>query len=171
MATGAMGMLRCVFEGAIAGSDLEIRRRPYHKNCGCALHDDRGCSTSSACNKISYPRRGYWSGSRLVLVDSYRFYANVASVVEEDHLRRRRKKRCSIKEHICCVGSTMRAMAHDPWDPMPCSNFLPSLNLLLEWIDTYLCTVSLAYIQWNKGQCSPIFAKKEKLWFHMILLR
>ncbi|KAG1326625.1 putative ovule protein [Cocos nucifera] len=57
MAAGAASFLRCVFAGCIAASDLEIRRRPYHRNCGCALHDPRGCSKLSTCNRISYPVR------------------------------------------------------------------------------------------------------------------
>ncbi|XP_039141179.1 uncharacterized protein LOC120278451 [Dioscorea cayenensis subsp. rotundata] len=38
MATGVEALLRCVFEGCIAFSDADIERRPYHRNCGCALH-------------------------------------------------------------------------------------------------------------------------------------
>ncbi|RDX90146.1 hypothetical protein CR513_28026, partial [Mucuna pruriens] len=40
MASGACQMmLRCVFEGSISLHDMEIERRPYHKNCGCELHN------------------------------------------------------------------------------------------------------------------------------------
>ncbi|XP_010533081.1 PREDICTED: uncharacterized protein LOC104808924 [Tarenaya hassleriana] len=40
MATGAAdGMFRSIFEGCISGCDAAIERRPYHKNCRCALHE------------------------------------------------------------------------------------------------------------------------------------
>ncbi|RXH74318.1 hypothetical protein DVH24_029039 [Malus domestica] len=36
---GVAGMMfRCVFEGSLSMQDTEIERRPYHKNCSCALH-------------------------------------------------------------------------------------------------------------------------------------
>jgi len=102
MATGAEGLLRCVFAGAIAGSDMGIRRRPYHKNCGCALHDDgRGCSKSpSARNKISYPYRGSWSGSCLDLMGSHRSsappLASSFGAATESQLTHRRKRNQSL---------------------------------------------------------------------------
>ncbi|KAI9117315.1 hypothetical protein K1719_011481 [Acacia pycnantha] len=38
--TGAAHMvLQSVFNGSISMQDMEIVRRPYHKNCGCALHN------------------------------------------------------------------------------------------------------------------------------------
>ncbi|KAJ1385894.1 hypothetical protein SESBI_41298 [Sesbania bispinosa] len=53
MATGASQMmLRCVFEGSISLHDMEVERRPYHKNCGCALHNLKGI-----CNKACPPQR------------------------------------------------------------------------------------------------------------------
>ncbi|XP_010557630.1 PREDICTED: uncharacterized protein LOC104826568 [Tarenaya hassleriana] len=54
MATGAVdGMFRSVFEGCISGCDAAIERRPYHKNCGCALHD----RSSSPGRKSQIQRR------------------------------------------------------------------------------------------------------------------
>ncbi|KAF8393087.1 hypothetical protein HHK36_021328 [Tetracentron sinense] len=73
MATGAAeGLLQCVLEGCISGSAMDIERRPYHRNCGCALHKSGGgCSNSSHRNtKISYPMRRAWSESCLVLAAS-----------------------------------------------------------------------------------------------------
>ncbi|RWR75531.1 hypothetical protein CKAN_00391700 [Cinnamomum micranthum f. kanehirae] len=65
------GLLRCVFEGCIATYDMEIERRPYHRNCGCALHNTRGCTKASNCDtKISYPIRRAWSKSCLVMACS-----------------------------------------------------------------------------------------------------
>ncbi|KAL4345969.1 hypothetical protein HN51_064114 [Arachis hypogaea] len=41
MATGAsqMMMVRGVMEGSISTKDRNVERRPYHKNCGCELHN------------------------------------------------------------------------------------------------------------------------------------
>ncbi|KAK3435726.1 hypothetical protein EUGRSUZ_C00432 [Eucalyptus grandis] len=50
-------MLRCVFAGSLLVNDVEIERRPYHRNCGCALHKLKG-SHLTACshhNNISFP--------------------------------------------------------------------------------------------------------------------
>ncbi|KAK4343254.1 hypothetical protein RND71_036348 [Anisodus tanguticus] len=71
MATGAAGegIYRGIFEGSISGHDLEISKRPYHRNCGCALHKSRGnCSHSSRYMNISYPIRRSWSEGCLSLV-------------------------------------------------------------------------------------------------------
>ncbi|PPR98374.1 hypothetical protein GOBAR_AA22298 [Gossypium barbadense] len=32
-------MFRCVFEGSISMQDCLIKRRPYHRNCQCGLHN------------------------------------------------------------------------------------------------------------------------------------
>ncbi|KAF9614440.1 hypothetical protein IFM89_018585 [Coptis chinensis] len=45
MAT-AEGLLRCVFDGCLSVSDIEIERRPYHRNCSCALHKSKGWISS-----------------------------------------------------------------------------------------------------------------------------
>ncbi|CAN4096606.1 unnamed protein product [Withania somnifera] len=71
MAAGAAGdgMFRGIFEGSISGHDLEISKRPYHRNCGCALHKSRGnCSHSSKNMNVSYPIRRSWSEGCLSLV-------------------------------------------------------------------------------------------------------
>ncbi|KAF8389174.1 hypothetical protein HHK36_025867 [Tetracentron sinense] len=73
MATGAAeGLLRSVFEGCIAAPDTDIERRPYHRNCGCALHKPGGgCSKASPpSRKITYPIRRAWSESCLALTAS-----------------------------------------------------------------------------------------------------
>ncbi|XP_059636213.1 uncharacterized protein LOC132278443 [Cornus florida] len=68
MATGGGdGLYRGGYEGCISGSDMGIQRRPYHKNCSCALHKSRGhCSHTSASN-LSYPIRRSWSDGCLAL--------------------------------------------------------------------------------------------------------
>jgi peptidyl-prolyl cis-trans isomerase B (cyclophilin B) len=56
MATGASNMMpRCVFEGSISSHDNRVERRPYHKKCGCALHN-----LESICKK-SCPQQRYVS--------------------------------------------------------------------------------------------------------------
>ncbi|KAG8367524.1 hypothetical protein BUALT_Bualt16G0080800 [Buddleja alternifolia] len=60
MATGAADfMFRCVFDGSLSMSDMNIERRPYHKNCKCALHKVKGkCShTGSQQRNISFPKK------------------------------------------------------------------------------------------------------------------
>lgn len=71
MATGAAGdgLLRGVFEGCISGGDMGIQRRPYHRNCNCALHKSKGhCSHPPKNTQVSYPVRRSWSESSLVLM-------------------------------------------------------------------------------------------------------
>ncbi|KAJ0984827.1 hypothetical protein J5N97_003183 [Dioscorea zingiberensis] len=63
----AQGLFQCVLDGCLSSMDGEIRRRPYHKNCGCALHRSGGDGGSdhahhcAAASKISYQlRRSNW---------------------------------------------------------------------------------------------------------------
>ncbi|XP_022867099.1 uncharacterized protein LOC111386848 [Olea europaea var. sylvestris] len=73
MATGAAGdgLFRGVFEGCISGGDMGIRRRPYHKNCGCQLHKLRqNCSHLSKYRSVAYPIRRSWSEGCLSLMAS-----------------------------------------------------------------------------------------------------
>ncbi|XP_030546677.1 uncharacterized protein LOC115752569 [Rhodamnia argentea] len=74
MATGAAECLfRCVYEGCISGCDSGVERRPYHRNCGCALHKKSGsnCPRPMGKNKsVSYPIRRAWSEGSLVLMAS-----------------------------------------------------------------------------------------------------
>ena len=60
MATGvAEVLLRCVFDSSISMHDVEIERRPYHRNCGCALHELKGVCFSSCSlqRNVSFPRK------------------------------------------------------------------------------------------------------------------
>lgn len=71
MATGgAEGFLRC---GCMSGFDSVIERRPYHRNCGCALHGKNGGCPLPGAGKsraVSYPIRRSWSEGSLVLMAS-----------------------------------------------------------------------------------------------------
>ncbi|XVE98479.1 hypothetical protein REPUB_Repub03eG0110000 [Reevesia pubescens] len=66
MGSGAAKMmLRCGLElGSLSMYDIEIERRPYHRNCGCALHNLKGVC-SSVCSRtirnISFPKKQGWS--------------------------------------------------------------------------------------------------------------
>ncbi|KAL1372184.1 hypothetical protein HN51_002327 [Arachis hypogaea] len=71
-ATGADGVFRAVYEGCISGYDNCVQRRPYHRNCGCALHNNNNnrkhCSHMlQRCDKVSYPMRRAWSEGNLVM--------------------------------------------------------------------------------------------------------
>ncbi|KAI6703295.1 hypothetical protein NL676_012431 [Syzygium grande] len=60
MATvAAETMLWCVIEGSLSVNDVEIERRPYHRNCGCALHKLKGdCPAACSHHKnVSLPWR------------------------------------------------------------------------------------------------------------------
>ncbi|KAL8040749.1 hypothetical protein ABFS82_10G117300 [Erythranthe guttata] len=74
MSTGAAGdgLLRGMFEGCISGGDMGVQRRPYHKNCKCAMHKARGhCAhSSSRYANVSYPIRRSWSEGSLALMNA-----------------------------------------------------------------------------------------------------
>ncbi|KAL7190963.1 hypothetical protein ACSBR2_023102 [Camellia fascicularis] len=65
MATAAAKMLWCVFERSILMHDMEIERRPYHRNCTCAMHKSKGaCSSTNTCfqhRKILFPMKQPWN--------------------------------------------------------------------------------------------------------------
>ncbi|KAL1335170.1 hypothetical protein HN51_064117 [Arachis hypogaea] len=69
--TGADGVFRAVYEGCISGYDNCVQRRPYHRNCGCALHNNNNTKHCShvlqRCHKVSYPMRRAWSEGNLVM--------------------------------------------------------------------------------------------------------
>ncbi|KVH88693.1 uncharacterized protein LOC112501797 [Cynara cardunculus var. scolymus] len=69
MASGAAGdgIFGNVFGGCISSDDIGIQRRPYHRNCNCALHrsDENHC-THAPLPKVSYPIRRSWSEGCLV---------------------------------------------------------------------------------------------------------
>ncbi|CAH8277082.1 unnamed protein product [Arabidopsis lyrata] len=75
MAAGSMdGIFRNIFEGCISSCDSSIQRRPYHKNCGCALHErSRGGGSATPCRHgrsevIMLPIQRSWSeGNSLAL--------------------------------------------------------------------------------------------------------
>ncbi|KAJ0015000.1 hypothetical protein Pint_20566 [Pistacia integerrima] len=52
-------MHHCATDCSLSLDDVDIERRPYHKNCSCALHKLKGIC-SDACSKqnsISFPKK------------------------------------------------------------------------------------------------------------------
>ncbi|PRQ46211.1 hypothetical protein RchiOBHm_Chr2g0086601 [Rosa chinensis] len=68
---GASGMMfQRVFEGSLSMQDTEIERRPYHKNCNCALHKSKRGACSDACpqqRNISFPKKQSWTDGSLCM--------------------------------------------------------------------------------------------------------
>ncbi|GAA0162376.1 hypothetical protein Leryth_011023 [Lithospermum erythrorhizon] len=57
MAAGAAELLfQCVFDGSLSIKDANKERRPYHKNCSCALHK-RQSSVCSTHKMLSLPTK------------------------------------------------------------------------------------------------------------------
>ncbi|PIA52167.1 hypothetical protein AQUCO_01000208v1 [Aquilegia coerulea] len=59
----AQVLLQCVYDGCISTYDMEKRRRPYHRNCSCALHKSKNGSSkkcSHQTNNISYSLTKSW---------------------------------------------------------------------------------------------------------------
>ncbi|KAK9947419.1 hypothetical protein M0R45_003045 [Rubus argutus] len=66
-ALGISGMMfQCVFEGSLSMQDTEIERRPYHKNCNCALHKSKGGACPHQRN-ISFPEKQSWTEGSLCM--------------------------------------------------------------------------------------------------------
>ncbi|QHO21717.1 uncharacterized protein DS421_11g349130 [Arachis hypogaea] len=61
MATGASQMMfGGVYEGSMSMQDMDVERRPYHKNCGCALHGV--CSNACPHHRcISFNKKISWN--------------------------------------------------------------------------------------------------------------
>lgn len=61
MATAGDGLFWSLHEGSISGYDNTFEKRPYHRKCGCALHNKKSRMNykhmlPSCCNKtVSYP--------------------------------------------------------------------------------------------------------------------
>ncbi|PSS36136.1 capsid protein [Actinidia chinensis var. chinensis] len=68
MATRAVAvMLQCIFDGSISAYNMEIKRRPYHRNCSCALHKLK-LEYTNACSQnknISFTKKRSWNETSL----------------------------------------------------------------------------------------------------------
>ncbi|KAL4571412.1 hypothetical protein LXL04_018171 [Taraxacum kok-saghyz] len=59
----AVMMVHCVFEGSLLMSEVDKERRPYLKNCSCALHTPKD-ETPRTCfhhTRISYAKKPSWN--------------------------------------------------------------------------------------------------------------
>ncbi|GJZ07017.1 hypothetical protein Tco_0540810 [Tanacetum coccineum] len=69
MATkSALMKLHIVFEGSLSMSEIDKERRPYHKDCSCALHRLKD-ETPKACvhhTRISYAKKSSLNKCSLV---------------------------------------------------------------------------------------------------------
>ncbi|KAI6703291.1 hypothetical protein NL676_012427 [Syzygium grande] len=94
MATiAAETMLQCVVDGSLSMNDVEIERRPYHRNCGCALHKLKG-DCPSACShhkNMSFPKRELFSNCSLSMAaskfSSHSSLLNGSSISSKDGTR------------------------------------------------------------------------------------
>lgn len=71
MASGVAGdgMFYGVYGGCISRDDMGVQRRPYHRNCSCALHKSGGSHCSHVA-KVSYPIKRSWSESSMLSMKS-----------------------------------------------------------------------------------------------------
>uniref|UniRef100_A0A7N0RH65 Uncharacterized protein n=1 Tax=Kalanchoe fedtschenkoi TaxID=63787 RepID=A0A7N0RH65_KALFE len=69
-AIAAQFLLRSVSNGCLTMHDTEIERRPYHRNCSCAMHKstDMSCGGCSRKNTLLLPKNQQWKGGALSFV-------------------------------------------------------------------------------------------------------
>lgn len=74
-------MLQMVFNGSISVYDMDIERKPYHRNCTCALHKlKRVCpKTCPQHRHISFTQKGTPNYCSLSVDDS-KFFLQASSV-------------------------------------------------------------------------------------------
>ncbi|TQD93557.1 hypothetical protein C1H46_020828 [Malus baccata] len=64
--TGVAGMMfLSVFEGSLSMRNTEIERRPYHKNCSCALHSKSGVCSNTCQWNLSFAKKRSWTDRSL----------------------------------------------------------------------------------------------------------
>ncbi|KAH6761022.1 hypothetical protein C2S52_008296 [Perilla frutescens var. hirtella] len=82
-------MFRCVFNGSLSMCDMNIERRPYHKNCQCALHEGKGeCSHSGSQHRnISFPKRDFSSKCSLTALPASSSLSSQSSYVHSSSTR------------------------------------------------------------------------------------
>ncbi|KAL7093380.1 hypothetical protein ACP275_11G037700 [Erythranthe tilingii] len=93
MTSGAADlMFRCVFDGSLSMCDMDIERRPYHRDCKCALHEIKGkCSHSGSKQRnIPFPNREFQSKCSLSLS-----FSNISSRSSYVHISAKSDSSCS----------------------------------------------------------------------------
>ncbi|KAK1403473.1 Cyclophilin-like peptidyl-prolyl cis-trans isomerase family protein [Heracleum sosnowskyi] len=54
-------ILQCVFDSSLSMSDMDIERRPYHRNCSCALHKQHDTAACFQQGKVAFPKIQSWT--------------------------------------------------------------------------------------------------------------
>ncbi|WCJ30059.1 hypothetical protein M5689_011643 [Euphorbia peplus] len=105
MATGAAELLvQYVFDGSITMHDLEVHRRPYHKDCKCALHDLQATFSPNACSQhgtMSFPRKQSSTRSYSLSIAASKHsspYADFLDKSREDTLKKAVPSRQKLRE-------------------------------------------------------------------------
>ncbi|XP_022867076.1 uncharacterized protein LOC111386829 [Olea europaea var. sylvestris] len=107
MATGAAAlMFHHVFDGSLSMYDMDIERRPYHRNCTCALHKQKAtCSNAVSHASTVSSRSSYVAdssvrssecvksiGAGLILFSVFKSSSNIPSGPTTRNLNFPRKK-------------------------------------------------------------------------------
>ncbi|KAM7472971.1 hypothetical protein LguiA_011154 [Lonicera macranthoides] len=74
-------MLGCGVDGSVSLHDVEIERRPYHRNYSCALHKSKG-KFSNACShhrNVSFTKKKSWNDCSL-FVEASKLYSQSSSL-------------------------------------------------------------------------------------------
>ncbi|OIT35948.1 hypothetical protein A4A49_04705 [Nicotiana attenuata] len=60
MGSGAVEMVfQCIFDASLSNFE-NMERKPYHRNCSCALHNLKGTGSRTYCNHkniVSFPKK------------------------------------------------------------------------------------------------------------------
>ncbi|KAK1403469.1 Cyclophilin-like peptidyl-prolyl cis-trans isomerase family protein [Heracleum sosnowskyi] len=63
-------ILQCVFDSSLSMSDMDIERRPYHRNCSCALHKQNDTSACFQQGKVAFPKIQSWTDCSISVTSS-----------------------------------------------------------------------------------------------------
>ncbi|CAI9783093.1 unnamed protein product [Fraxinus pennsylvanica] len=65
-------MFQYALEGSLSMCDMDIERRPYHRNCTCALHKQKATCSNAVSHRrnISFPKKELWNKCSLISVSA-----------------------------------------------------------------------------------------------------
>jgi len=96
MATAGNGFFGSLYEGSISGYDNTFEKRPYHRKCGCVLHNKKSRMNykhmlPSCCNRtVSYPikkeRRSLVLKTASTTLSSFALPGNLSAVGENSQI-------------------------------------------------------------------------------------
>ncbi|CAA3005083.1 Hypothetical predicted protein [Olea europaea subsp. europaea] len=85
-------MFQYAFEGSLSMYDMDIERRPYHRNCTCALHKQKAACSNAVSRRrnVSFPKKELWNKCSLISVSastisSHSSYFGDSSVRSNEH--------------------------------------------------------------------------------------